>query len=159
MSRARVAVVGIPGKWSTEVLADALESRTGFRLVVDMADVWADLPAGTLRAGPTDLCELDGIVVKKISAEYGPASLDRIELLRIAESRGVRVFSPPGTIVRMVDRLACTVTLSNGAIPMPETVVTEDPATARDAVHRFGAAVLKPPPARPCRGPWSSRAA
>ena len=39
----RIGVIGIPGKWSTETLADAIEQRTGFRLVVDMNNVSLDL--------------------------------------------------------------------------------------------------------------------
>ena len=87
----RVGVVGIPGKWSTETLADALQSRTGFRLLVDMASVATDLNRGRLWLGETELSALDGLVVKKISRKYSPHALDRIELLRIAESAGVPV--------------------------------------------------------------------
>ena len=126
------------------MLADALEQRTGFRLVMDMANVSADLAGRTLRAGGNDLCELDGIVVKKISQDYSPATLDRIELLRLAENAGVRVFTSPEKIIRMIDRLACTMTLSNGGIPMPDTVVTENVEEAVDAVKGFGEAVFKP---------------
>lgn len=144
MNAPHIAVIGIPGKWSTEVLADALEAKTGFRLVLDMAEVSADLSNNTLWARGKNLCELDGIAVKKISQVYSPQTLDRIELLRIAEAAGVRVFSPAETIIRMIDRLACTVTLRNGGIPMPETVVTEDPYAALHAVERFGEAVFKP---------------
>ena len=43
MNDLRIGVVGIPGKWSTEVLADALEQRTGFRRVIDMEGVELDL--------------------------------------------------------------------------------------------------------------------
>ena len=43
MADFRIGVVGLPGKWSTEVLADAVESRTGFRLVIDMQNVSLDL--------------------------------------------------------------------------------------------------------------------
>ena len=144
MKPLKIGVIGIPGKWSTEVLADALEQRTGFRLVMDMANVSADLAGRTLRAGGNDLCELDGIVVKKISQDYSPATLDRIELLRLAENAGVRVFTSPEKIIRMIDRLACTMTLSNGGIPMPDTVVTENVEEAVDAVKGFGEAVFKP---------------
>jgi len=140
----RIAVIGIPGKWSTEVLADAVECKTGFRLVLDMADVTADLAANKLMGRGVDLCGLDGIAVKKISQTYDPNTLDRIELLRMAEARGVRVFSRAETIVRMIDRLACTVTLRNGGIPMPDTVVSENVVVAFDTVQRFGAAVFKP---------------
>lgn len=144
MTDKKIAVVGIPGKWSTEALADALEAKTGFRLVVDMADVTADLATGTVTAKDIDLCKLDGIAVKKITEVYSPNSLDRLELLRVAEAAGVRVFSPAVNILRLIDRLSCTVTLRNGGIPMPETRVTENIDDAVAAVKTFGAAVFKP---------------
>lgn len=142
--RLRVGVVGLPGKWSTETLADAVEQRTGFRLVIDMAQVVLDLATGKLWYQGHDLTELDALLVKKISLEYSPNSIDRLELLRVAEAAGVRVFSGAERILRLIDRLSCTVTLANAGIPMPETRVTEDPAAAVDAVRAFGSAVFKP---------------
>ena len=140
----RIGVIGIPGKWSTETLADELEARTGYRSVIDMGGVALDLTGGRLNYGELDLCELDGLRVKKISAEYSPNTLDRLELLRVAEHAGVRVFSRAERILRLVDRLSCTVTLRNAGIPMPETLVTEDLGAAMTAVERFGSAVFKP---------------
>jgi len=140
----KIAVIGIPGKWSTETLADAVEAQTGFRLVVDMADVSLDLEHNVLYAGGVNLCELDAIIVKKISAVYSPTTLDRLELLRVAEQVGVRVFSPAESMLRLIDRLSCTVTLRNANIPMPDTRVTEDISVAMDAVKDFGSAVFKP---------------
>lgn len=140
----RIGVIGIPGKWSTETLADEVEARTGFRLVVDMGDVALDLASGRLMAGDHDLCALDGLLVKKISAEYSPNTLDRLELLRVTENAGVRVFSRAERILRLIDRLSCTVTLRNADIPMPETRVTESVEAALAAVNDFGEAVFKP---------------
>lgn len=140
----KIAVIGIPGKWSTEVLADAVEDRTGFRLVLDMAEVHADLETNSLWARGVNLCELDGLAVKKISQVYSPNTLDRIELLRLAENKGVRVFSKAETIIRMIDRLSCTVTLRNGDIPMPKTQVCESVDTAIEIVKSYGEAVFKP---------------
>lgn len=144
MTDLKIGVVGIPGKWSTEVLADALEARTGFRLVVDMADVSLDLSDRSLTADACDLCKLDGLAIKKISQDYSPDTLDRLEMLRVAEASGVRVFSPARSILGLVDRLSCTVSLSNAGIPMPSTFVTENEDAAFAAVHRFGSAVFKP---------------
>ena len=144
MADKRIAVVGIPGKWSTETLADALESRTGFRLVVSMDDVVADVTGRRLMWRDVNLCDMDGLVVKKITELYDPNALDRLEMLRIAEACGARVFSPAESMLRLVDRLACTVTLGNAGIPMPETRVTESTDAAFDAVKSFGAAVFKP---------------
>lgn len=144
MADSRIGVIGIPGKWSTETLADAIEQRTGHRLVVDMARVSLDLAGGRLLFGELDLCSLDGLIVKKISAEYSPNTLDRLELLRLAENAGVKVFSGAQNMLRLVDRLSCTVTLRNAGIPMPDTLVTEDVDAAIDAVKRYGSAVFKP---------------
>ncbi|MDF1692486.1 MAG: GAK system ATP-grasp enzyme [Zhongshania sp.] len=144
MHDVKIAVIGIPGKWSSEVLADALAERTGFRLLIDMADVSLDLRRNTLMAGDVDLGELDAIVVKKISAQYSPNTIDRLELLRIAEHRGVRVFSGAEQMLRLVNRLSCTVTLRKANIPMPDTVITESLSDATAAVREFGSAVFKP---------------
>jgi len=137
-------VVGIPGKWSTETLADAVEERTGFRLVIDMNEVCLDLERQRLVFQDVDLCRLDALIIKKISASYSPATLDRLELLRVAEQAGVRVFSRAVNILRLIDRLSCTVTLRNAGIPMPATRVTEDVGAALTAVQDFGSAVFKP---------------
>ena len=139
-----IGVVGIPGKWSTDTLADAVETRTGRRIVVDMGRVELDLAAGRLLHGDIDLCKLDALIIKKISATYSPATLDRLEMLRVAEASGVRVFSPANNILRLIDRLSCTVTLRNAGIPMPETRINEDINFAVKAVADFGSAVFKP---------------
>jgi tetrahydromethanopterin:alpha-L-glutamate ligase len=144
LAEMKIGVVGIPGKWSTEILADAVELATGFRLVIDMAGVCLDLDKGSLHYAAQDLCSLDGLIVKKISASYSPNTLDRLELLRVAEQAGVRVFSRAGNILRLIDRLSCTVTLRNAGIPMPATRVTEDVGAAIEAVRDFGHAVFKP---------------
>lgn len=144
MSKPVIAVIGIPGKWSTEVLADRLEAKTGTRHVIDMADVTFDSSAGALTANGLDLTSIDGIVVKKISQQYSPATLDRLELLRVAEAQGVRVFSPASSMLRLIDRLSCTVTLRNHDIPMPDTCVTESIDHAIAFIHQSEAVVLKP---------------
>lgn len=140
----KVGVVGVPGGWSSEALADAIAERTGFRLLVEPARIELDLGSGTVRFDEVDLCTLDGLVIKKMGDAYGPAMLDRLEVLRFVQAKGVRIFSPPEAILRLVDRLSCTVTLRAAGIPMPPTVVTEDPELAVAAVRRYGKAVLKP---------------
>ncbi|MEY8879970.1 GAK system ATP-grasp enzyme [Donghicola sp. XS_ASV15] len=140
----RIGVIGTPGKWSTEALADAFAERTGYRQVIDMADVRLDLENRSLMCGDLDLCGLDGLVLKKAAEIYSPDALDRLEMLRVAEARGVRVFSPTERVIRLMDRLACTVTLSNAGLPMPPTTITECVEDARTALNRYGSAVFKP---------------
>jgi tetrahydromethanopterin:alpha-L-glutamate ligase len=140
----KIGVIGIPGKCSTETLADAVEEKTGYRLVIDMAEVSLDLERQRLLFQDQDLCQLDALIVKKISARYSPNTLDRLELLRVAEQAGVRVFSRAEHILRLIDRLSCVVTLRNAGIPMPATRVTEDVGAAVTAVQDYGSAVFNP---------------
>lgn len=140
----RVGVVGIEGGWSSEALADALAERTGFRLLVEMEHVAIDTEKGAIFHDGTDLRSLDGLVLKKMGREYSPHLLDRLEMLRFIAESGVRMFSDPHRVYRLIDRLSCTVTLRQGGIPMPPTVVTEDVEQAVQAVEGYGEAVLKP---------------
>jgi tetrahydromethanopterin:alpha-L-glutamate ligase len=121
-----------------------VEAATGFRLVIDMAEVNAELDTGTLRYRDWKLDQLDALVVKKISQTYSPHSLDRLEMLRMLERAGVRVFSRVESMLRLIDRLSCTLSLYNAGIPMPETRITESMAAATSAVWDFESAVLKP---------------
>ena len=111
-----LAVVGTPGGWSSEHLADSFSARTGARYLIDMSRVVLDMSAGSVLAdtdtGVVDLCRLDGIFIKKIGHEYCPDMLDRLEILRYVEGRGVPMFSSPSRILRLLDRLACTVSLA-----------------------------------------------
>ena len=139
-----IGVVGITGGWSSDKLADAVASQTGSRLLIDMAGIEARLSTGEVLYNGLDLSTLDAIMVKKINSMYSPNDLDRLEILRFLQARGVRVFSRPENIMRLIDRLACTVTLRSAGIPMPQTVITEDVSLAQKAVMDLGRVVLKP---------------
>jgi tetrahydromethanopterin:alpha-L-glutamate ligase len=140
----KIAVVGVPGGWSSERLADKLHELTQFRLLVDMARVRLDLDTGRAWFEDHDLSQLDGMIVKKVGPAYSPGLLDRLEILEFLFQNGVRIFSRPLNIARMLDRLSCTLMLAKGGIPLPPTVVTEDVQEAQSAVERFGRSVLKP---------------
>jgi ribosomal protein S6--L-glutamate ligase len=140
----KIGVVGTKGGWSSELLADALGARTGYRLLVEPERIRLDLPSGRAFYGDTDLSQLDGLVIKKIGARYSPDLLDRLELLRFLSERGLPVFSDPLRILRVLDRLSCTVTLQSAGIPMPPTSITEDVDQALAAVEEYGEAVFKP---------------
>ena len=140
----KIAVVGLPGGWSSETLADQLGQATGFRLLVDMSQVTLDLASGRAWFGEVELNQLDGLIIKKLGPSYSPDLLDRLEVLRFLHQRGLAMFSPPESIMRVLDRLSCTVTLSLAGIPLPATVITEDLDQALAQVERLGAVVLKP---------------
>ncbi|MCA1743555.1 MAG: GAK system ATP-grasp enzyme [Desulfonatronovibrio sp.] len=140
----KIAVIGNPGSWSTEKLADAIEKKTGFRCVVEMSKVTMDFDNRTLFHGDVDLASLDALVIKKIGPVYSPDMFNRLEILRFFCKIGIPVYSRPQRIMAAVNRLSCTVTLQKGDIPMPPTVITEDIDQACNAVKRFGRSILKP---------------
>jgi ribosomal protein S6--L-glutamate ligase len=140
----RIGVVGLPGGWSTEALADEVEKRTGFRLIIDMSEAVFDSSDRCVLFRNTNLCELDALIIKKVDREYAPHLLDSLELLRFVEESGVPIFSRPSRIMRLLDRLSCTITLRSAGIALPPTVVTPNVARAVEAVRNFGAAIMKP---------------
>jgi ribosomal protein S6--L-glutamate ligase len=144
VSDKRIAVIGTPGKWSTEVLADHLERGTGFRCVVDMAEVMLELNTGRLLYHGLVLNELDGVIIKKISETYSPAADDRIRMLSSLEADGVRCFSRPEQVGRLINRLEGTEALARGKVSLPATRVTENIEAALEVIELFGKAILKP---------------
>jgi ribosomal protein S6--L-glutamate ligase len=140
----QIAVVGNHGGWSSELLADYVAGVTGSRLLVEMQHVCLDLSHGKVWFDGTDLTGLDAVIIKKIGPYYSPHLLDRLEILRFLEHRGVRIFSRPLNILRVLDRLSCTITLSMAGIPMPPTAVTEDTNQALKIIKEYQEAVLKP---------------
>jgi ribosomal protein S6--L-glutamate ligase len=140
----QIGVIGSKGGWSSEMLADRVADMLGYRLLIEMDRVRLDLPSGRAWFKDVDITTLDGIIIKKIGARYSPDLLDRLEILRFLTERGLKVFSSPLSIMRVLDRLSCTVTLQLAGIPMPPTTITEDAEQAAYAVEEYGEAVFKP---------------
>lgn len=140
----KIGVVGIKGRWSSEKLSDAVAEKTGFHCLIEMEHVYLDMQTGKAWYKETDLSNLDALILKKIGSSYSVDCLDRLEILRFLNSRGLPIFSRPEKIIRLLDRLSCTTTLKLGGIPIPPTVITEDIDHALRTVDKFGLAVFKP---------------
>jgi ribosomal protein S6--L-glutamate ligase len=140
----KIGVVGIKGAWSTEMLAAAIEKRTGFSRIIDIEQLSVDLDSGRAVHAGEDITDFDALIIKKIGRDYSPDMTDRLEMLRFMNRRGMKIFSKPENIIRVLDRLSCTVSLKLGGIPVPPTVITEDLNEAVDAVKKFRKAVFKP---------------
>jgi tetrahydromethanopterin:alpha-L-glutamate ligase len=140
-----IAVVGQPGAWSTERLADALRAAGGRVGVVDLAACSLRLPDRRLFHRGEPLEKLDAAVVKKLGdTADGWGIQERIGMLRHLEASGVPVLSAPDRLHVAVNRYRMTCELVRAGLPVPETTVTEDLDEAAAAVERFGSAVLKP---------------
>jgi tetrahydromethanopterin:alpha-L-glutamate ligase len=141
----KIAVVGQPGAWSTERLANALRAAGAEVGVVDLAACSLRLPDRRLFHRGEPLGGLDGAVVKKLGdTADGWSVQERIGMLRHLEASGVPVLSAPDHLHVAVNRYRMTCELVRAGLPVPPTTVTEDVDEAVAAVARFGTAVLKP---------------
>lgn len=140
----KIGVIGIPGRWSSEQMADAVEKKTGFRSLIDIKTICLDLETSTVQSNNGLFNQFDALIIKKISPCYTPLILDRLELLRFANKKGLAIFSRPDSIINIFNRITCTVSLQLHNIPIPPTVITEDISYALSAVERFQKAVFKP---------------
>ena len=141
----KIAVVGQPGAWSTERLADALRASGAEAAVVDLAACSLRLPDRRLFHRGEPLDALDGAVVKKLGdTADGGAVQERIGMLRHLEAAGIPVLSTPECLHVAVNRYRMTCELVRAGLPVPPTTITEDVDEAAAAVARFGTAVLKP---------------
>jgi len=140
-----LAVVGQPGAWSTERLADALRAAGAKAEVVDLAACSLRLPDRRLFHRGQPIEGLDGAVVKKLGdTADGWAVQERIGMLRHLEASGVPVLSAPDHLHVAVNRYRMTCELVRAGLPVPPTTVTEDIDEAAAAVAGFGTAVIKP---------------
>jgi tetrahydromethanopterin:alpha-L-glutamate ligase len=141
----KIAVVGQPGAWSTERLANALRAAGAEAGVVDLATCSLRLPDRRLFHRGEPLEGLDGAVVKKLGdTADGWSVQERIGMLRQLEASGVPVLSTADHLHVAVNRYRMTCELVRAGLPVPPTTVTEDVDEAVAAVARFGTAVLKP---------------
>src|SRR5262245_50375380 len=140
-----LGVIGVPGSWSTERLAQAIRDEGAQAQIVALDACALRLPDRRLFHRGRPLESLDAAVVKKLGdTADGWVVQERINLLRHLEVSGVCVLSAADRLEAAVDRYRMTVELTRADLPVPETVVTEDIEEAESAVARFGAAVLKP---------------
>ncbi len=140
----RVAVAGIPGAWSSERMREALQARGIESQVFALGDCLHNLNSGEVSLGGRSLSELNGIVVKKLAPQEDPSARLRLHMLRDLERAGVRMFSPPAVIERVMDRYAMNMALVEAGLPLPRTYSIEGAAALNAAVSALGKAVVKP---------------
>ncbi len=140
----KVAVAGIPGAWSSELLASSLREAGVESFVFSLGEVIHDLATGWVDLNGRDLRDLTGVVVKKLGDQSSAASRLRLHPLRALEAAGVQVFSRPDVIDRAMDRYRMTMALAEHGIPVPQTIGVQDAAALSRAIGGVGDAVVKP---------------
>jgi len=140
----KIGIIGIPGSWSSEHLANAVELKTGERHLLDMSEVSFDLQNNNIHINQISLESFDAFIIKKIGAQYSHNLINRLEILDALAQKGIPFYSQPASIMGLLDRMTCTLKLKRGGIPIPPTVLTENISEAGQAIQSFGKAVLKP---------------
>ncbi len=140
----KIAVIGVPEGWSSELLAETVKQKTGACHLVDLEEVVLDLENETAYSRECVLTDMDALIIKKAGPQYSPHLLDRLEIIRFVQSKGVKVFSDPLSIMRVLDRSSCTIGLKIGGIPMPPTAITESVDQAVECVAKYKKCIFKP---------------
>lgn len=139
-----IGVIGNRGAWSTESLSQQLASKNAGGTVIQLSEISYNLVTGHVSLHHHDLSQFDGFIIKKMGKNYSANLLDELELLELLERRGIRFFSSPSSIRKMISRLSCTIRLQENNIPMPPTFITEDIEDAVQWVGENAPVILKP---------------
>jgi ribosomal protein S6--L-glutamate ligase len=140
----KIGVVGVPGSWSSEQLADKVAEKTGFRCLIDMGKVHFDILNGQVMFKDINLMEFDALIIKKIGRRYGPKLFDRLSILDYLYRNKIKIFSKPSSIRRIINRLSCTLELEARNLPIVDTIICNEINDAVKAVQKFQKAVFKP---------------
>ncbi len=136
-----------PEGWAPQRLARAAEKLGHtpflFKFTEIIARIGFNKPDILVRG--TSLFELGALIVRPL----GRCSLDkavfRLDLLYALHDSGVKVVNPPSAIEKAIDKYRALYILSNKGIPVPRTVVSENPDLATQEGSRLGKSVVVKP--------------
>lgn len=134
--------------WCSTQLVKAIRSRglepICFRFPDLVARIACD-PKVTIDDGFDALDSLRAIIVRPI----GRGSLDeiifRLDLLHRMERGGVPIINSPSSIEKAVDKYYALTILEENNLPVPRTIVAEDPKKALKAFYELGCDVVVKP--------------
>lgn len=89
--------------------------------------------------------EIDGGIVRGIGIANTPEEISRrLSVLRMLEGSGSVLVNPVQPMITARDKLVTTYLLAEASIPVPDTVVVNDPYEAYEIVKSWGRVVMKP---------------
>ena len=140
----RVAVAGIPGAWSTELLATSLRAQGADAFTFSLADIVHDVTTGCVALNGEPLTALDAVAIKKLGSQDSATTRLGLHALRALERGGVRVFSPADVTDVAMDRYRMTMVLAGGGLPVPKTIAVTNGEGLTRALAQLPEAVVKP---------------
>jgi len=134
--------------WESSQIISAAKKRRIKVTAFTFSDISARIgfrPVASVYRNISDLNQLDAIIIRPI----GRGSLDQIifwlDLLHRLERSGVLIINSPSSIEKAVDKYYALTLLEENGVPVPRTVVTENPIAALEAFNELNCdVVLKP---------------
>src|SRR5712691_966621 len=148
LAAVRVAILSARqgGGWHTDQLCRALAERGHEGRVLSYEALVARFTSRTagFAAAGEDLASCGAVLARIIPAGSLEQIIFRMDALHALEERGIPVINSPRAIERTVDKLWTTALLQHAGLPVPETVVCEDPEAAITAFRALGDVIVKP---------------
>jgi ribosomal protein S6--L-glutamate ligase len=149
----RVAILGDPAGWHVGRLRKALATRGHHEIVVRWAEIAAEVgtatpapaAAGSERFQPGAVDAADVVLVRSMPGGGLEEVIFRMDLLGRLAARGTPVVNAPRALEIAIDKYLSLTRLAAAGLPVPRTIVAQDPATIRAAWESFsGDCITKP---------------
>ncbi len=143
----RVVILAPRQGWHTAELCRALAERGDSGVVVSYEGLVARLGSGAgagLRSGAEGLDDADAVLPRIIPAGSLEQIIFRVDALHRLDDRGQVVMNTPRAIERTVDKYWTSALLEQAGLPVPTTVVCEQPDEALAAFRELGDVIVKP---------------
>ena len=150
MRTPRIAILCGANLWHVDDLLRAAKLRDIRLEIADPEKLRAECPSAegsspAVRCGGLELTEFDGLVVRSLPGGSLEQVIYRMDALQALQSAGVAVINPPKALEAAVDKYLCLCRLQEAGLPVPRTLVCEDPQEAMKAFAELKEqAVLKP---------------
>lgn len=139
----QIAIIGKPGAWSTEHLSKKLRAQNFEVQIFNAKEIHFNSKLNKTAVSGICLDKFDAVVIKKLG-DYQPEIIDRLNLLLLAENNGLKFYSAPSKLLKMISRISCSTALLNEGIPMPNTFIGESVDEALNWIKDKHKVVFKP---------------
>ena len=144
----RVAVIGEPSGWHVGRLLAALRARGHAAGCVRWRDLGAEIGCGSAAAeiaAPKALAAAEAVIVRGMPGGGLEEVIFRMDLLGRLASRGTPVVNSPRSLEMAIDKYLSLSKLAAAGLPVPRTIVAQQPQSIRAAWESLGSnAVVKP---------------
>jgi len=155
--RLRVAIVGHPMGWHVRRLAETLARAGHTAAIVPWETLSAVIAGPRERFGPEAIDAADVVVVRGMPGGTTPAAADsvpsdrlekvifRMDVLGRIAARGTPVVNAPAALEAAIDKYLSLARLAAASLPVPRTIVAQNPAEFTQAWEALGRdCVVKP---------------